>query len=267
MRARRLVDTHVHLDMVVKKMKQKNLAEGVREVMEKSNVEGAVHIACDYSGIKTLETVLDSGKAWGVRAAVGLHPCAAKQWNTVRHDIEKWMVRKETVAWGECGLDYHHVKDKQGRSLQQNVLSEQLQRAAHYNKPVVIHARSSEDETLSVMESHLSVNHPIHVHCFTGNPVQAKNFVSAFPNCKIGFTGALTFPSAHTLRETVKALPLDALLTETDGPFMAPVPHRGSTAYPGHVIHIAELIAKLKGESLDSTIEVLRKNVTDVYGF
>ena len=87
-----------------------------------------------------------------------------------------------------------------------------------------------------------------------------------FPNLKVGFTGCITFPTADSVRDTLRNVPLDRLLLETDGPFMAPVPLRSLPAHPGMILFTAQKMADVKGVSIGELLAQVRKNTTAVYG-
>jgi len=106
----------------------------------------------------------------------------------------------------------------------------------------------------------------MHIHCFTSSVVLAKNILDYFPNSYFGFTGCITFRNANDVREVVKFVPLDRILLETDGPYMAPEPHRGRTAHSGHIPLIAKKIADIKGVSLEDTMQIIRENTSKMYG-
>ena len=170
--------------------------------------------------------------------------------------------------------------------VQRAVFARQIQRAVECKKPLIVHTRDAEDDTLRIMRAHCPVDMRIHVHCFTGSAKMAHTLLGTFANLKIGFTGAITFPKAVAERELIKELPLDVrprvcwvrlliiiiarllqrILLETDSPYMAPVPFRGRVSHPGLIPLVAECIADTKGVTIGAVIEQTRKNVTAVYG-
>lgn len=107
----------------------------------------------------------------------------------------------------------------------------------------------------------------VHVHCFTGSLDMAQQLLESFPNLCLGFTGVVTFKNAAEVLRVVEAVPLHRILLETDGPYMAPVPHRGSPAHPGHVPHVAAKIAQVKAVTTAEVFSAARANTRRVYGF
>jgi TatD DNase family protein len=143
-------------------------------------------------------------------------------------------------AVGEIGLDYHY--DFSPRDVQQAVFRAQLAVARERRLPVVIHTREADDDTLSLIaEQNGEVSGVL--HCFTGGPELAARALEL--GFYISVAGILTFPRASALRDTVKAVPLERLLIETDSPFLAPVPHRGRRNEPAHVASVAAALAEL----------------------
>jgi TatD DNase family protein len=146
-------------------------------------------------------------------------------------------------AVGEIGLDYHY--DFSPPDVQQAVFRAQLRLSRELARPVVIHTREADDDTVAILrEEGGAALHGV-LHCFTGGPSLARAALDL--GFYISAAGIVTFPKAAELRQTVRAVPLDRLLMETDSPFLAPVPLRGKRNEPAHVRHIAAALAVLYG--------------------
>jgi len=117
------------------------------------------------------------------------------------------------------------------------------------------------------MSEHLPSSHLIHAHCFTSSKAMASELLRRFPKLYLGFTGVITFKTAGEVRDVVALTPLRRILLETDGPYMAPLPHRGSVAHPGHIVLVAEEVAKIKQISFGEVLSVCRENARQIYGF
>jgi len=150
-------------------------------------------------------------------------------------------------AVGEIGLDYHY--DHSPRDVQLAVFRGQLALARQLDLPVVIHTREADEDTLALLREEGRGQLRGVLHCFTGTPALAA------AGLELGFfislAGIITFPKAADLRETARQVPLDRLLTETDSPFLAPVPHRGKRNEPAHVARVVAALAELHGVAAD----------------
>mgnify|MGYP002683077402 CR=1 FL=1 len=110
-------------------------------------------------------------------------------------------------------------------------------------KPLVLHLREAEEDSLSILRNAPIQNHPIHVHCFTGTPAFAEALLKLSSSIYIGFTGIISFKNAENVRAAAKIVPLERLLLETDAPYLTPTPHRGQRNEPKHIPVIADFIA------------------------
>jgi len=147
---------------------------------------------------------------------------------------------KNANAVGEIGLDYHY--SPQTRLKQLALFEEQLELAQKLDKPVVIHTREAEDDTLACLR-HIPARGII--HSFTGSPGFGRKLLDL--GFMVSFSGIVTFRAADNVRETAKVVPLERLLVETDSPYLAPVPLRGTPNVPANVYHTAKFLAELKG--------------------
>jgi TatD DNase family protein len=182
----------------------------------------------------------------GTRVAIGVHPHQAHQFadDPARAGA---LVRTQLAATpaaravGEIGLDYHY--DFSPPPVQQDVFRAQVRVARECRLPVVIHTREADDDTLRILREEGGGELRGVLHCFTGSAALAH------AGLELGFyvslAGIITFPKAGELRETVRAVPVHRLLTETDSPFLAPVPHRGTRNEPAHVARVVETLASL----------------------
>jgi TatD DNase family protein len=183
-----------------------------------------------------------------VRFAVGVHPHQAHEF-AADPDRAVSVVREQVAATplaraiGEIGLDYHY--DFSPRDVQQAVFRGQVRLARELHKPVVIHTREADDDTLSILREEGRGEVRGVLHCFTGTSALAEAGLDL--GFSISIAGIITFPKAAALRDTVRRLPLDRVLTETDSPFLAPVPHRGKRNEPALVGRVVETLAELFG--------------------
>eukprot|EP00808_Paulinella_micropora_P002067 g28820.t1 len=258
-------DTHCHIDTILDKLGPSPSWKEFRQKSLQGNLGGCISVCCERETYAPVMSLLEQDTEGVVHGAFGLHPHESKHWNDdVERALVEAMKHPKVVAWGECGLDYFYMHSD--KELQQQAFARQIQLAVQTKKPLVVHSRDAEEDTLRILKEHAPKDWRIHIHCFTSSKPFAFALVQHFPNLCIGFTGALTFPKASALQEVVQALPLSRILTETDGPFMSPVPYRGGIAHPGHIPIIAQKIADLKGVSLEECLAQVRKNIKLVYG-
>jgi TatD DNase family protein len=183
-----------------------------------------------------------------VRTSIGVHPHIAHEFaadpdsaaSVVRAGLES---TPSARAVGEIGLDYHY--DFSPRDVQQRVFRAQLRLARERGLPVVIHTREAEDDTMAIIREEGGGALRGVLHCFTGTPALARAAIDL--GFLVSLAGIVTFPKAAELRETARLVPLDRLLTETDSPFLAPVPHRGSRNEPARVAAVVAALAADRG--------------------
>lgn len=186
------------------------------------------------------------------RFAVGAHPHQAHQFGdnpgraaeVVRAQFERTPLAR---AIGEIGLDYHY--DFSPRPVQQAVFRAQVRLARELKRPIVIHTREADEDTLAILRQESSGEIAGVFHCFTGNLALAHAGLDL--GLYISFAGIVTFPKAAALREVARHVPLDRLLVETDSPFLAPVPHRGKRNEPAYASFVAAALADVHGVAAD----------------
>ncbi|HET7471124.1 MAG TPA: TatD family hydrolase [Gemmatimonadales bacterium] len=196
-----------------------------------------------------------------ISITAGVHPHDAGGWSA---DAEAWLRtvlgRPEVVAAGEMGLDYHY--DHSPREAQRTAFEAQLALARAAGKPAVIHAREADDDVAAILRAHPDV--PAILHSFSSGPgllragLDLRHYVS--------FSGMATFKNWR-LDGAIMETPLDRLLVETDGPFLAPVPHRGKRNEPAFVRHTAERIAAVRGLPAEELIAITGANAARVFRF
>ena len=201
--------------------------------------------------------------AWdAVRFAVGVHPHQAHVFSGDPGGAARAVAARLTAsplvrAVGEIGLDYHY--DFSPREVQQAVFAGQLALAQERRLPVVIHTREAEADTLRLIGEAQSRGPLAGVfHCFTGDPAVAERALAT--GFYLSFAGIVTFPRAAELRDAVRIVPLDRLLVETDAPYLAPVPHRGTRTEPAWVGLTAAAVARERGLPAAALAAAVRDN-------
>ena len=181
-----------------------------------------------------------------VRLSVGVHPHQAHQFGEdpqrAAAVVEEQIRRTPAArAVGEIGLDYHY--DYSPRVVQNAVFRAQLRLAIALDRPVVIHTREADDDTIAALQEEGAGTLRGVFHCFTGSASLAAAAIEL--GFYISVAGIVTFPKAESLRQVIRTVPLERLLVETDAPFLAPVPFRGKRNEPAHVAHVAAALAEL----------------------
>jgi TatD DNase family protein len=164
------------------------------------------------------------------------------------------------VGIGECGLDYHY--DHSPRPVQREMFERQVALAHRYRTALVIHTREAWDDTVDILASS-GVPERTVVHCFTGGPEEARRCLDL--GTSLSFSGVVTFKNAADVREAAALCPMDRLLVETDAPFLAPVPHRGSLNEPSRVPLIGAMIAQVKGVRTEEVAQVSTRNARALF--
>jgi TatD DNase family protein len=264
------IDTHAHLsypDFAEPDCSELNC---VLERACAAGVDRIVSIATDLDSIH--QTLKIAQQFEGVYAAVGLHPdmipfvslCDVKELASLASE-------PKVVAIGETGLDYYReAKDNATlRQLQKDLFWAQLELAKERRLPVVIHSRGeTERDLLEILRAHAEGLpkdfRPWGVmHCFGGDEKFA--FACLEIGLLISFTGILTFKNAEALRDVARKVPLSQVMLETDAPYLAPVPHRGKRNEPAFVPHIAEVLAGIKGVTVEEVASITTANAERLF--
>jgi TatD DNase family protein len=200
-------------------------------------------------------TLADSGQAAaladperGVFAAVGVHPHEAKDFDPGRDGAAFEALAREpgVVAIGEIGLDFHYDHSPRGEQIE--VLEWMVHCARRLSLPVLLHNRESGAEMLALLTRAGARDRAGVFHSFTEDAAYGKRALEL--GYLVSFSGMITFRAAENIRAAAAGLPLDAMLVETDTPFLSPVPHRGKPCEPAFVVETAKKLAEVKGVDL-----------------
>ncbi len=203
----------------------------------------------------SIEAVRLSGRRRGVFAAVGIHPNELNDDSYT--DIEKIqgiLIDPGVAAVGETGMDFY--RDVVGKDLQREFLAGHAELARAFGLTLVVHSRGAEEEVLEVLGDDLPV--PVVLHCYTGDAVTARKAVDR--GFYIGFAGPITYRGNDELRKLAAGLPGDRILAETDSPYLAPSPVRGSRNEPANLVHVVEALAETTNMELHAMVERLTEN-------
>lgn len=187
-------------------------------------------------------------------ATIGLHPDNCTNIKDIEELEQLYLKNKDVVvAWGECGLDY--FQSTIDHETQKLFFKKQIEIINKYDLPVCIHVRDAEEDCFEMLKL---IKNPkkVWIHCFAKGIDWAKKYIDR--GYMISVPGIITFKNAKQLQESIKHIPLDHLMVETDGPWLAPVPHRGKTNYP----HYVEFVMKDIAARLQISEEELSKKLT-----
>ncbi|QHI69258.1 TatD family hydrolase [Tichowtungia aerotolerans] len=181
--------------------------------------------------------------------------------------LREQAARPEVVAIGETGLDYFYEAEKAAE--QKDLFFQCLETANTVRKPVIVHTRDADDDTLGMLTDFSRVwrgesDRIGVIHCFTRDEKLAKALLDL--GFCISFSGIVTFRNADPLREVAKMIPPDRMLIETDSPYLAPVPHRGKRCEPAFVADTAALLAELRGVSIEDLAMQAVQNAVNLFG-
>jgi len=249
-------DTHCHLYQLA----DEGSLDGV---MDRAAAAGVSHMLTVGVDAASSRRCADLAREWvSVHAGAAFHPSEAKGWEDSWADaIDELLAGPEVVAVGETGLDLYW--DKSYLDDQLRMFARHIELAKSHDKPLVIHTRDSVVEALDALESQ---GPPARVifHCWSGPPDALARALSL--DAFISFAGNVSYRNAPELREAAAAVPADRLLVETDSPYLAPVPKRGSTNEPAYVVHVGAAVAAARGEEPSLIAELTTANARAVFG-
>jgi TatD DNase family protein len=193
------------------------------------------------------------------KAMMGLHPCSINaEYETELQIIKEWLERRSFIAIGEIGLDFYW--DKTFTQQQYDCFHQQIEWALAYQLPIVIHSRDAIDEAIEVVKQYPAVRGVF--HCFSGTMAQAEQIMGL--NFMLGIGGVVTFKNAG-LDKVVEQIGLDALILETDAPYLAPVPYRGKRNQPDYLPLVAAKVAIVTGKTVEEVAKITTQNTKKLF--
>ena len=254
-----LIDSHCHLDRLDMDAHGGELASVIRHARERG-IEKLLCVGTDLSRWPTMLEMVEPFEE--VQVSLGVHPLSSE---LDSFDPQQLLAlvsdSPKLVALGETGLDYHYASDT--AEQQQRCFSQHLELAQQLNKPVIVHTRAAQQDTLDILRQGLPQAGGV-LHCFTEDWAMAEQALDL--GMYISFSGIITFRNADALREVVKRVPLERILVETDAPYLTPVPYRGKPNQPAYVVEVAECVARLKGLDLDEVGATTSANYIRLFG-
>ena len=244
------IDSHCHISFP-------ELRDKIDEVMQNMAYHKVTHALCVSVTLENFEEVITMANRYNhIFASVGVHPDYE---DIIEPDVDllvRHSKNDKVVAIGETGLDYFRLKGD--LTWQRNRFRTHIKAAIKANLPLIIHTRNAQKDTISIMKEEGASNARGVMHCFTETYDMAKQAIDQ--GFYISFSGIITFKNADAIRDTVKKIPLESILIETDSPYLAPVPNRGKLNEPANVTYVAEKIAEIKNLSIEEVADVTTRN-------
>jgi TatD DNase family protein len=244
------VDSHCHLDFPEFAGKLPALLDA----MAAAHVTHALCISVNLPDWPAVHALAASHQ--NLYATVGVHPDYPDTPEPTVDDLVALAARQKIVAIGETGLDYYRLEGD--LEWQRERFRTHIRAARRAGKPLVIHTRSAGADTLAIMREEGAGEAGGVMHCFTETWDVARAALDL--GFHISFSGIVTFKNAQALKDVARRVPRDRMLIETDSPYLAPVPHRGQCNQPAFVPHVAEEIARLTGENVETIARATSAN-------
>ncbi|MGI6680967.1 MAG: TatD family hydrolase [Bdellovibrionota bacterium] len=251
-----LIDTHTHID-------GKDF-DADRESVIQNAIDNNVKYMINAAGTDILEgakrAIFLASKCDNVFASAGQHPHDADTPLEIEM-LYKLAMHPRVVAIGETGLDFY--KDWSDFDKQKILFKEHINIAKKVNKPLIVHCRKAGNEAVSILEKLDASNVGGVFHCFSES-IDIYNKIAEM-NFLVSFTGVITFKNANKIREVVKQIPLSKIMLETDAPYMAPEPFRGTRCEPMYTLWTAKALAKIKECTLEEVIDTTTRNAVELF--
>ena len=252
-----MIDSHCHLD-------HSPLYEKLDEIVnraELSGVECLLTISTTLQSFEMIKRIILKYK--NIYGSIGIHPHETK--DHINVDKKKLIsLRNENnkiIGIGETGLDFYYQNSD--KLIQKKKFVEHVEAAIDLDLPIIVHSRNAEIDTFNILKDFSSRNPKILMHCFTGSSDFLKKMLGL--GAYISLSGIITFNKSKELQETASLIPIDRLLIETDSPFLAPMPKRGSANEPSFIKYTAIKLAEIKQISYDDLIVHTSNNFNKLF--
>ena len=258
-----VVDTHCHLDVTARHsgLEPSQAIEWAAE----AGITRIVQVGCDVEGCRW---AVEAATTWeSVVASVAIHPNDAARLGdalpAALAEVEELAQHPRVRGVGETGLDYYRTRDPDGHRRQKESFATHIGLATAYDKTLVIHDRDAHADILDVLDAEGPPNRIV-MHCFSGDADFARACLDR--GAFLSFAGTVTFKNARDLQDALRVAPLDRILTETDAPYLTPMPFRGRPNGSYLIPHTARFMAESRGEDLTTLCHALADNADAAFG-
>jgi TatD DNase family protein len=252
----RLIDSHTHLY-------SKEFQQDFGEVLQRARDAGVVKFFLPSIDSEVVEDMLRLEEMYPGEffPMIGLHPCSVKE-NYLQElkIVEQYLSKRKFVAVGEIGLDFYW--DTTFKQQQIDAFNFQMELALQHHRPIVIHTRNAMPETIEAVKPFAARGLRGIFHCFGDNSETAKQIIDL--GFLLGIGGVVTYKNAN-LADSLKYIPLQHMVLETDAPYLSPAPHRGKRNESSYITIIAERLAAIKGVTIEEVAEITSANAEKIF--
>jgi TatD DNase family protein len=259
-----LIDSHCHL-------KDKRYEIPTDQIIDEAKQEGVTKIITIGTSLKDNQQAIELAENYeNVYTAIGIYPHensdkTPQELKLLLEDqIQEALETKKLVAIGECGIDINEWETERNLEDQIELFNIQIRLALNHDLPIVVHNRNGDDLVLSALQKYKSQNLRGVVHCYVSSWEFAQKILDL--GLHISFTAIITYPSGIAIHETVKNVPNDRYLLETDAPYLPPQGHRKEVNSPKYVRIIAEKVAEIRNETFEKVSEDSYNNTCSLFG-
>ena len=253
-----IIDSHCHLD-------NEKLQARIQEIINSAdnlNVKYMLTICTDNDSFEKIIKILNTYK--NVYGTYGIHPHETNKYKDLTVEIikDKVLQHKRIIGIGESGLDFFY--NHSDKNSQKSVFLKHIQSCQETSKPLIVHSRNAEKETLEILVSEKkNKDFNILMHCFTGSKDFAHSLLDI--DCFFSASGVITFKKSEELANTFKSIPNNKILVETDSPYLSPEPLRGKINEPCNIIHTIKFISVLKNTTKDDVENFTTNNFRKLF--
>lgn len=252
------IDTHIHLD-------DESYAPDIEQTLNRARSAGVAAIFVPGINLQSIAPIKALHQTYPnfIFPMIGLHPEDVKDdYNEVLTSMKQELEASSSyIAIGETGLDFYWSREYETQQL--NAFEQQVQWAVEKQLPLMIHCRKAQQAMIPILHKYRNLLVGGVFHCFTGNEQEARELLR-FPQFALGIGGVLTFKNSK-LSETLKHVPLDRIVLETDGPYMAPVPHRGKRNESAYITHVIDRLVDVYQTNPEHIAEQTTTNVRRIF--